>query len=532
MWFGHDADWVTKADTKGTGRCVSLSIYRYRVRGCLKRAYFFSLLVWGLEFTYLSNGLNTKNIMIFLPGELETFPNIRLYQNVLLGSTKLSYHDFLFIIENLSFSGSSNALTSILKRKTTQPASSSASRCISRSSSIGHELNITISQSHSPTNLSRCDYSMTTSPNQRVFIMSLSFRLLNTNNACSIMAKLVTNASPSNFYLGRKMLGGKHFTNGLIIYVGNDSYKLIETSYVDLILSSRANAVQYFRLLSGNSADQLLVSIKQRLQDLSEQPTHQPADQVERKEDHSSSVQKTNEDQINEGANTDIKASKNASVSANTNTDVRLSTETKYGSPDHTTETKPLIGQTMQTPRTAKRQNIHKANQQAVASPKQKALKRGNQPLSPAPAPAPICASDSSMDVTAPLPLIEITAPPSKLYNFLAPSFDPFPVRQLSKGKHSRMRSAGAVDDTPKELSEDSCLDELINVQPYMRSERIISNQATSFTDNSEESVDIIVDNVGMSSRNYLPVIKTQAETATALWGQTTARSMVHGGSI
>lgn len=541
MWFGYDADWVMKADTEGTGRSVSLNIYRYRVRGCLKKAYFFSLVVWGLEFTYLNNGSNTKNILIFQPGELETFPNIRIHQSVFLGSTKLSYLDFLSIVESLSSNNSNNTVTSIVRNRATQPTSSSISRYISRSSSIGHDLNVTLSQSYSPTNLSKCDCSVPVYLNQRMFITSLSFRLLNTNNTVSIIKRLVTNASPSNFYLNKKMLVDMPLSNGLIIYIGDDNYRLVDISVANFILSSKLNAAQYFHLLLEDSSDQLLLRIEQQLQGLNKQPVSHPTDQVDQKEDRVSSAHKLDVNEINEGVytKTNIDASASADIDADVILNPRISVESDHSSPDHVTEAKPIIGPTVQTPRT-KRQCLHKTNQQATASPRQKILKRGNQPSSPPPppvppptlVPAPVCAPDPSMDVAAPLSLMEIPITQPRSDHLIVQNFNPFPVGQLSERKHLRTMSADVVGDTSKELSEDSCLDELINVQPFMKSERIDSIQSTSLAENSEESIDIIVDNIGMVSRNYRPTIKTQAETATILWGQTTARSVVHGGSV
>lgn len=65
-----------------------------------------------------------------------------------------------------------------------------------------------------------------------------------------------------------------------------------------------------------------------------------------------------------------------------------------------------------------------------------------------------------------------------------------------------------------------------------MKNEEVISNQDALISQNNEESVDVIVDNVVMSSKNYLPVHKAQAENVVSLWGQMTARELVHGGSV
>ncbi|EFO64738.1 Hypothetical protein GLP15_5110 [Giardia lamblia P15] len=522
MWFGHDVGWIERGKTDDTGRDVSLHIYRYRVRGCLKKAYFFTLAVWGLEFTYLDNGLNTKNIMVFIPGELETFPNFRLFQIISLGHTNIEYSSFSFTIENMPFNDSNHILAFTGKQRPTQPGSSSASRYISRSSSIGHELNITLSQSYSPHNPSRIDCSMSFTLNQRVFLNDLSHHLLDRSNVYSILAKFVTNASLSNLYFDMKLSTNAHTEQGFIIYIGNDNYKLVEASYIKILLTSNLNPAQYFRHLINTTFDQLLLDIEHMSQDLNPQPD-QPTQlsyklpyKKDKKEDVVSNIQRTSEDQTNK----------------------HLNSESKRGSSGQAIETKSLaiFPSFDQLPRGSlavsssrfykkqrfQRQSTHKTTQQGMVSLKQKGLKRGEELLIP----------ELEKNINDPLHSIEDVFSSQLKDHLLIQNFDMYPIRQSSKQKHLRMRSAGAADDIFKELSDDSCLDELVNIQPYVKSEEAVSNQDTLLNQTNEESVDIIVDNVVMSSKNYLPVHKAQTENITSLWGQMTARELVHGGSV
>ncbi|KAE8302399.1 hypothetical protein GL50803_0015497 [Giardia duodenalis] len=517
MWFGHDVGWVERGKTDDAGKNVSLRIYRYRVRGCLKKAYFFTLAVWDLEFTYLDNGLSTRNIMVLDPGELENFPNFRLFQTIFLGHTNLAYSSFPFTIENMPFNSASHMMTSIGKQRGTQPGSSSASRYISRSSSIGHELNITLSQSYSPTNPSRADCSVSFTPNQRIFIDDLSYHLLNQTNAHSVLAKFVTNASLSNLYFSMKPSANAHANKDFIIYMGNDNYRLVEASYVKLLLALNTNPAKYFRRLISTSFDQLLLGIEQMSRDSNPQPAQstQPAQALckkdkredDRRESVIGSIQNASEDQAN----------------------AHLSPESKRGSSGQAIETNPLVVPSLAIPSSRfhkkqrhQRQSSHKVAQQGIVSLKHKGLKRGQGHLTP----------ELGGDANEPLYSAGDVASPQLRDHLLVQNFDMYPVRRLSRHKHLRMRSAGAVDDVFKELSDDSCLDELVNVQPYMKNEEVISNQDALISQNNEESVDVIVDNVVMSSKNYLPVHKAQAENVVSLWGQMTARELVHGGSV
>lgn len=68
-----------KTDDAGkTFPCASIVIEC----GVSEEGILFTLAVWDLEFTYLDNGLSTRNIMVLDPGELENFPNFRLFQTI------------------------------------------------------------------------------------------------------------------------------------------------------------------------------------------------------------------------------------------------------------------------------------------------------------------------------------------------------------------------------------------------------------------------------------------------------------------
>lgn len=495
MWFGHDADWTRLAETKSTGECVYLQIYRYKMRGCLKKAYFFSLAVWNLEFTYLDNGSITKNIVVFRQGELEAFPNVYLYLTMPLGTTSLLCSDVRFALEHMSFDGLNPVLAPTLKRSSLS-TSPLVSKYVSRSSSIGHELNVTLSQSHSPHNLSRSDCFAFSPLTQKVFIGDLSSRLLGKNNSSSIMAKFITNASAMDTYFGKKMFQDKSIEKGLIIYIGMDSYRLIGPSFAKRLFGHGVTPIRYLQFLTENSFEHALIDIE-LLQHLNLQAL--PAEQQDEKKDPANAVRRTTEDQVS----------------------AHPSVENRRGSSQQAVEVLPRSPRSSVTNgrQRGQRQSISKTNQQVMASPRQKASRRGN--LVPELEPA------FGVDELA-----QLIEPRAQIDHLLVQDVYAHPTRQPSKSKHLRIRSAGAIDETSRDFSDDSYLDELINVQPYMQSEKIASNQDAPPSQNTEESVEVIVDNVAMPSKENMEVAGAKNENFTALWGPMTAREMVHGGSV